>query len=252
MAFLKRHWLFASAGLVVLLCVALGAFLVWCANQPVETKTVYVLPNPNPERAEILADATRPRKEPYHKPAHEAVDTADNPTVTVFGELDTNTVAEEFGAVTDDDLGIFTALEDEQPGRVSPFGFGPYPEVPADYPEDVIWENDLGVARELTRMAELMDRVLVKLWSQGHRVSSLTAEGSKYYPAYPNAAYVEWDYYQDENGVPHRYATRVTAGPGVSHSQVNQLHDGIIPDGITILSHDHDSINPYEFLNLQR
>ena len=251
MVFPKRLWLYASV-LVVLLCVALGVFLVWHVNQPVEPKTVYLLPEPNPDRAQILADATQRRIEPYHKPAHEAADTADNPTVTAFKALDNQTAGAEFDAVTEDDLEIFTALEEDQPERVSPFGFGPYPEVPADYPEDVIWENDLGLDSELTRTAELMDRVLVKLWSQGHRVSSLTADGSRYYPAYPNAAYVVWDYYQDENGVPHQYATRVTAGPGVSRSQVNQLHDGIIPDGITILSRDHDSINPYEFLNLQR
>ena len=62
MAFLKRHWLFASAGLVVVLCVALVAFLVWRANQTVESKTVYVLPEPNPERAEILKRATLPKR----------------------------------------------------------------------------------------------------------------------------------------------------------------------------------------------
>ena len=51
MAFLKRHWLYASVGLVVLLCVSLGTFLAWRANQPVEPKTVYALPKPNPKRA---------------------------------------------------------------------------------------------------------------------------------------------------------------------------------------------------------
>ena len=60
MAFLKRHWLYTSVGLVVLLCVALGAFLAWRASQPVETKTVYVMPEPNPERTHILKRALRP------------------------------------------------------------------------------------------------------------------------------------------------------------------------------------------------
>ena len=58
--FLKRHWLYASVGLVVFLCVVLGAFLVWRANQAVEPKTTYVLPKPNPKRAEILERASQP------------------------------------------------------------------------------------------------------------------------------------------------------------------------------------------------
>ena len=237
---------------ITILVLAIGAIVMVLARQPPASTITYVMPEPNPNRADILADATRPRNELYHKPTHKAADTTRYPTATATGEMDITTATEEFSAATDSDLEILAVLEGEQPVRVSPFGFGPYPEVPADYPEQVIWEDDLGVDRELARMAELMDRVLVKLWSQGHRVSSLTAEGSKYYPAYPNAAYVEWDYYQDENGVPHRYGTRVTGGPGVSRNDVAKLLDGIVPDGITILSHDHDAIDPYDFLNLQR
>ena len=59
MSFLKRHWLYA-VGLVALLCVVIGAFVAWRANQPVETKRVYALPEPNPERAEILKRALSP------------------------------------------------------------------------------------------------------------------------------------------------------------------------------------------------
>lgn len=65
MSFLKRRWLYASVGLVVLLCVALGTFLVWHSNQPVKLKTVYVLPEPNPERTEILKRALQPPKSAY-------------------------------------------------------------------------------------------------------------------------------------------------------------------------------------------
>ena len=40
--------------LVLAICVSLGAVLMIRASAPVETKTVYLLPKPNPERAEIL------------------------------------------------------------------------------------------------------------------------------------------------------------------------------------------------------
>ena len=64
MVFVKKHCLYAGV-LVVLLCVALGTFLVWRASQPVEPKTVYDLPKPNPERAEILKRALQPPKRAY-------------------------------------------------------------------------------------------------------------------------------------------------------------------------------------------
>ena len=57
--FLKHRWLYVSVGVVVLLCGALGVFLIWRANQPVETKTVYALPVPNPDRAKILEHASQ-------------------------------------------------------------------------------------------------------------------------------------------------------------------------------------------------
>ena len=64
MFFLKRRRLLV-VGLVVLLCVAVGVFLVWHANQPVEPKTVYLMPEPNPKRAEILKRALQPPKRAY-------------------------------------------------------------------------------------------------------------------------------------------------------------------------------------------
>ena len=63
MSFVKRHWLCATV-LGALLCVLLGAFLV--SSQPVEPKTVYLLPKPNPVRAELLARALQPEGTPTH------------------------------------------------------------------------------------------------------------------------------------------------------------------------------------------
>lgn len=68
MSFLKRYWLYASV-VGVLLCISLGAFLVWRASETVEPKTVYALPKPNPECAEILKRALQPPKRPYQTTA---------------------------------------------------------------------------------------------------------------------------------------------------------------------------------------
>lgn len=64
MSFIKRHWLH-TAVLGVLVCVSLSAFLAWRATRPVETKRVYLMPKPNPERAKILARALRPKRHAY-------------------------------------------------------------------------------------------------------------------------------------------------------------------------------------------
>ena len=47
MSLAKKHWLYAAVG-VVLFCVLVGAFLASRTRQPVKTKTVYALPEPNP------------------------------------------------------------------------------------------------------------------------------------------------------------------------------------------------------------
>ena len=44
---------------------------------------------------------------------------------------------------------------------VSPFGFGPYPEVPADYFGVPIWMQDTGLPGDAQRNIELIDRVLI-------------------------------------------------------------------------------------------
>ena len=59
MSFVKKRWLVPTA-LVAALCISLGTVLIIRASAPVEPKTVYLLPKPNPERAEILARALQP------------------------------------------------------------------------------------------------------------------------------------------------------------------------------------------------
>ena len=51
--------------LVVAVCISLGTVLMIRANQPVERKTVYLMPKPNPARAEILKRALQPKRHAY-------------------------------------------------------------------------------------------------------------------------------------------------------------------------------------------
>ncbi len=178
--------------------------------------------------------------------------TESEPTVSsVEGESVDDFLAE----LSDEEMALLTA-EVVEPQRVSPFGFGPYPQVPSDFPEDPIWEEDMEAnisqfGSEAMKEAELMDRVLIQLWNQGHRATSASKHSNGLvYPSFPNTVFVRWDYIEEEDGTITKYARRISSGAEVSDSDLNDLGEGIIPPGIKVLDYDSDGINPYTFLNL--
>ncbi len=138
--------------------------------------------------------------------------------------------------------------------RVSRFGFGPYPEVPLDFPLPNIWDHveDLYVDDpEWAKNTELLTRVRIKLWDEGSRTLGvqLSPTSGLVYPIYPNTAYVRWADEVLEDGTVDRIATNVLGGPDVAQ-YAPDLHEGIIPPGITIIEMPEGGIDPYQFLNL--
>ena len=117
-------------------------------------------------------------------------------TEALPNEIETLEVADAF---LPDDVGT-----EETPAEkvaVSPFGFGPYPEIPADYPHGVSWINPSEKLlrperREHRKRLELIDRVMVQAWTDGdHNFDGATGNGSgdgKVYLTYPNVIYVEY------------------------------------------------------------
>ncbi len=166
--------------------------------------------------------------------------------------------ADDFLAeLSDEEIALLTTEVVEETQPVSSFGFGPYPEVPSDYPEDVIWEEDMDenisqFGSEAMKAAELMDRILIKLWNQGHRATSASMENGLVYPSFSNTVYVRWEYFEEEDGRTSRYAESISGGEGVSDRDYDDLGEGIIPAGITVLDYDSDAIDPYTFLNLNQ
>ena len=158
--------------------------------------------------------------------------------------------------LSDEEKALLTVEVVEEIQPVSPFGFGPYPEVPLGFPRDPIWEevdmyekiNQHG--RGMMKAIELMDRVLIELWNQGHTATSASMSKGRVYPGYPNTVFVRWNYIEEPDGSITRYAGRITSGPDISDSVFDALSEGIIPAGITVLDHDADGIDPYTFLNL--
>ena len=160
--------------------------------------------------------------------------------------------------LSDEEKALLMAEVVEETQPVSPFGFGPYPELPLDFPKVPIWEevdmyekiNQHG--RGMMKAIELMDRVLIKLWNQGHNATSASMSKGRVYPGFPNTVFVRWNYIEELDGTITRYAGRKTSGPDIPESVFDALSEGIIPPGITVLDHDTDGIDPYTFLNLNR
>ena len=145
--------------------------------------------------------------------------------------------------------------------QTSPFGFGPYPEVPADYPfQERLWDN-------ATPEHELLVRVRVKLWKQGTKTKGamFDTDNGLIYPSIPGVIYVQWRYVQEGllESVGQRYITRAMGDrdtvikwessyltdDGFERTGVNS--DIAVPD-IKVYELPDGGIDPNKFLGLPR
>lgn len=139
---------------------------------------------------------------------------------------------------------------------VSPFGYGPYPEVPSDYFGEPIWVREphilSGFPDEARRNIELIDRVLVKLWQQGDRgiVGGSTFDG-KIYPHYDDVVYVGWKETELPDGSVYRYVSRQKGGSGLPDLSAEDFRTGNISPNLEVIDFDDAGYDPYQFLNLQ-
>lgn len=127
--------------------------------------------------------------------------------------------------------------------RVSRYGFGPYPEVPEDMPyrhHHTTWEED-------TLEAELLSRVLIKLWTSGERnfIGGSTHNG-KILPHYHDTVYVHFREYE-KRGKTIRFAATSISGPHVRYTEADLLNP---PPHLRVLDLDSSGIDPYQFLDL--
>ena len=189
----------------------------------------------------------------------ESLPTQPESTATV-SSADGESVDDFLAELSDEEKALLTAEVVEETQPVSPFGFGPYPEVPSDFPRDPVWvadpdypEGDEHLGSDFMREIELINRVLIKLWNQGHRATSASMSDGLVYPGYPDTVYVTWKYIEEPDGTMTRYASGISSGPEVPLSVHDSIREeGAVPFGIKELSHEDDGIDPYTFLNLNR
>lgn len=181
--------------------------------------------------------------------------------VQISDDTDVSPIDEdsEFADVADaflpDDI-LFAEKQVSEEVPVSPFGFGAYPEVPADFPFEIIWNNPRyqNFTQNLRIELELTKRVLVKLWKQGDRdFDGGAVQDGKVYPYYHNTVYIAWDEQEGTDGTTHQFISVIMAPPslGLTREQRKQIRSGSPPSHIRILDLDFTGIDPYQFLNLK-
>ena len=167
------------------------------------------------------------------------------------------------------------SLPEEAPAEdvpVSPFGFGPYPEVPAagfHGTPSWLWSEEFITKLEDTmsynlkvrgltfndhlRISELFGRVGIKLFNEGRSFSGMTSldQTGLFYPDEPDVVYVEWREVTEKNGEVRRYISSALGSAMSGLSIAAQQGYEPLPDWIEVRSYE-DGIDPYEFLGLNR
>ena len=241
--------------LVAAVCVSLGTVLMIRANQPVERKTVYLMPKPNPKRAEILKRALQPKRHAY---ATRASDSAQAHDTREERSESLNSESSSRDAEFDDAEfeSFLLGLEDEIVEERRDF-----PLVPEGFPSDLtpVWLTLPGYQKGDMPEHESIYRVLIKLWNQGDHGfinGAFRDNDGKVYPLYPDVVYVKWGYAvtHDEGGnpTPYRY---IATSMGTHARDFNfTAEDFVTGDletmypGTKFVAYDDAGYDPYTFL----
>lgn len=139
----------------------------------------------------------------------------------------------------------------------SDYGFGDYPEIPPDYPDEYrpFWTFDLdrGGHHDTLRPRELLARVRIKLWKQGQTDVKLSLDHhtQKIYVIAPNTVYVSTKETKTSNGT--SKIVRFVGDSNALSSEVQaKIQSGEKTPEIRILDYDSSGFDVYEFLGLNR
>lgn len=143
--------------------------------------------------------------------------------------------------------------------RVSKFGFGPYPELPADFPWQDLFdppyysEDPVHPYKDVLEY-ELMDRIWVELWKRGEYVEGMgTLESTGlFYPTIRGTIYVEWAPRWKVFGKGFGRKIRYIDGhpDDIDRLEGVKRHNEI-PSDLKVLDIS-EGIDAYEFLNLSK
>ncbi len=137
------------------------------------------------------------------------------------------------------------SVENAEPVRVSPYGFGPYPKIPEGAPIAEFHESD-------DVEMELLLRTAVKAWNEGERFlgASTDSFSGKVYLHYPNTLYVWYTTVDNGDGTFSKRISRGKSGGDVNITE-EQVRTGNLPPGLRIIEMDKAGIEPYSYLGLR-
>ena len=131
---------------------------------------------------------------------------------------------------------------------VSPYGFGPYPELPEGWPD-----NTFPAA---SADHELQKRVRIKLIGQGINVVGTSMEKGLVYPIIKGTTYVQWKSYWRPTGRV-TYISRIIGHPddhirleAIRAEKGRNFTAADVPSDIKLVSFEEGAIDPSDFLEL--
>ena len=239
-------------GALLLFCVIAGGFTLWYHHQ---LKKLAAEDQALKQRQEErnLTHPRAPIVTPQVIKNPQPVERLSQPGDTLNVSPAATEHSEETEGTSDSDAELPVAeLNEEIAGDVpvSPYGFGPYPPLPAGWPAD-IWPRQ-------SVMHELMMRVEIKLAHQGVDVRGSVMDNGLVYPMIPGTVHIKWEEYLGPPGIV-RYIATMIGDPAacnrieaIVEAKGDDFTEADIPSDIKVVPFQEGGIDAYEFLGLQR
>lgn len=253
--FLMNKWVLGGVGFLILLSVA----CVWWYQHDIADEKKAAAETSEFARQwekERKAAAKTVTKDVTKAPAESTTPTAEKPVNKVTAEVENNTEAKSEQQSQSPAENAETAEL-----RVSPHGFGPFPEVPTDYSQTIgipSWiRTKLFGAPPVEAKFELMERIKIKLWQQGHtNIRGSFMKNGKVIITYSNKVYAQYGTRETPDGKKVRtllsWTSASVPAPQRDFANPYDTSDLQVPAGITIIEGDEQdyAIDPYKFLGL--
>ena len=230
-------------GAIALLIIIAGACYLWYRYDTAPYRQEAA------EAAKLLRQQEATQKTENNEVEQAADAPVDGSTLTTEKPTDENTaeVKNNTEAEINQQAGTPVDIAVKSDEKVSPYGFGPYPKLPQDFPEQDFWE----FPRD--KNMELMDRVLVKLWEQGKRPHGVTMVKGLVYPTLPNTLIVKWKTEITPFGTRRKVVSVRYPPEAASFIRSHQpltIYESDIPARFKVIEFKDAGIDPYQFLDL--
>ncbi len=251
--YLTNKYVLGAIGFLIMLSVAC---VLWYRYDTAHDKQQLVKEQEMLREQEAETDTETKESTKAHSPGEIAEKLAEGKNRVVFNLTELPPKKSEI-----QQTGVVENIKQEETtqadAKVSPYGFGPYPKVPEDFPFPVEWNfpgSDAG--------HELIARVAIKLWTQGIETMGATMEDGLVYPNYIDTVYIRWGETTDDDDNPIQYITDLGGYPPaclrIVENNIARLGErgamtaADIPSDVTVELYDEAGIDPYTFLDLAK